>query len=104
VQLTSVSYNYLDDFLTEIRSSGRHSFSLEELKRRFPVSGKALNQALFRLKSKNRIIQIRKEFYAILSPQFIKQASIPPELFVDDMMKALKKRYCDSSPQNLHLS
>lgn len=86
-------YNNLEDFLFDVRSKGRHAFSLNEVKQKFALSDKALNQGLYRLKSKHRIAQIRKGFYAILSPEYSKQGMVPPSLFIDDMMKALGKRY-----------
>lgn len=88
-----VLYNYLEDFVNEVRSQGRYAFSLEEVKSKFQLSDKALHQALYRLKSKKRIVQIRKGFYAILSPEYSKQEMVPPSLFIDDMMHSLKKRY-----------
>src|SRR5690348_31169 len=88
-----VSYNYLEGFLSEIRSQGRYAFALEEVKTKFLLSDKALNQALYRLKIKKRITQIRKSFYAILSPEYSKQGIIPASLFIDDMMKSLGRHY-----------
>ncbi len=88
-----LSYNYLEEFLDEIRSNGRYAFTLEEVKKKFKISNKAINQNLYRLKSKNKIIQIRKEFYALLPPEYAKQGMIPSSLFIDDMMNALNKKY-----------
>jgi predicted transcriptional regulator of viral defense system len=87
------NYGYLEDFLTEVRSQGRYAFALDEVKERFQMSDKAINQALYRLKAKKRIAQIRKGFYAILSPEYLKQGMVPPVLFIDDMMKSIGKRY-----------
>jgi len=86
-------YNQLEEFLIEIRSQGRYAFSLKEVKGKFELSDKAANQALYRLKLKKRIAQIRKGFYAILSPEYVKQGMVPPSLYIDDLMKALGKRY-----------
>jgi predicted transcriptional regulator of viral defense system len=87
------SYNYLEDYLNKIRSKGRYAFTWEETKIQFNLSDKALNQNLYRLKSKKRIAQIRKGFYAIITPEYSKQEMLPPSLFIDDMMKHLKRRY-----------
>lgn len=38
-----VTYNYLDEYLDELRSKGRYAFTLEELKERFNISDKAIN-------------------------------------------------------------
>jgi predicted transcriptional regulator of viral defense system len=87
------SYNYLEDYLNKIRSKGRYAFTWEETKIQFNLSDKALNQNLYRLKSKKRIAQIRKGFYAIITPEYSKQEMLPPSLFIDDMMNHLKRRY-----------
>lgn len=87
------AYNYLEDYLTEIRSQGRYAFTWEEIKAKFDLSDKALNQNLYRLKSKKKVAQIRKGFYAIITPEYIRQGMLPPALFIDDMMKSLKKKY-----------
>jgi len=88
------SYNYLEGFLDKLRARGRYAFTLEEIRNEFPnASDKALNQNLYRLKTKNKIVQIRKEFYAVLLPEYASQGIIPGSLFIDDMMKALNKNY-----------
>ena len=83
----------LDEFLNETRSQGRHSFGLEELKQALQVSDKAVNQALYRAKARKKVAQVRKGFYAILSPEYTKQGMVPPTLLIDDMMKMLNRRY-----------
>ena len=83
----------LDTFLNETRSRGRHSFGLEELKQALQISDKAVNQALYRAKTSKKVAQLRKGFYAILSPEYTKQGMVPPTLFIDDMMKMLNRRY-----------
>lgn len=88
-----IVHNYLEDYLTEIRSRGRYAFTWEEISDKFDLSDKALNQNLYRLKSKNKVAQIRKGFYAIITPEYMRQGMLPPSLFIDDMMKSLKRRY-----------
>lgn len=93
VKMATLSYNYLEVFLNDIRSKGRYSFTLEEVKNQFKKSDKAISQNLYRLKSQKKIVQIRKEFYALLPPEYAKQGIIPTSLFIDDMMNALGKKY-----------
>ena len=83
----------LDTFLHETRSQGMHSFGLEELKQALQVSDKAVNQALYRAKARKKVAQVRKGFYAILSPEYAKQGMVPPMLLIDDLMKMLNRRY-----------
>jgi predicted transcriptional regulator of viral defense system len=87
------TYNYLDKYLTEIRSQGRYAFTVEELRSHFDRSYPALRQSLFRLKAKKEITLIRKGFYVIIPPDYSKQGIIPPYLYLDDLMKSLDKPY-----------
>lgn len=88
-----IKINTLEDFADDLRSQGKHAFSLEEAKKHFDLSDKALFQALYRLKQKQRIVQIRKGYYVIISPEYVRQGMIPPALFIDDMMIALERPY-----------
>jgi len=90
---SQTQYNSLEEFVSETRAKGRYSFSWDELVHCFNISEKALNQSLFRLKSKNKISQIRKGFYAIITPEYSKQGMLPPYLFIDDLMNSLGKKY-----------
>jgi predicted transcriptional regulator of viral defense system len=90
---TVKSYDYLEEYLDSLRSKGRYAFSLEEAKMKFGLSDKALNQNLFRLKLKRKIVQIRKGFYAIIPPEYAAQGMIPYSLFISDMMKILGRKY-----------
>ncbi len=90
---TKSSYNYVADYLFEVRSKGRYSVTLEELRNKFNVSEKALHQNIYRLKNKKQIAQIRKEFYVIIPPQYSNIGMVPAVLFIDDMMKFLDRDY-----------
>jgi predicted transcriptional regulator of viral defense system len=90
---SQLTYNYLDKYLTEIRSQGRYAFTVEELKSRFDLSVPALRQNLFRLKLKKEVALIRQGFYVIIPPEYSKQGMLPPYLFIDDLMKSLDKPY-----------
>ena len=93
MEIAPALYGNLEDFVTDVRSNGRYEFNLDEVKAKFQLSDNTINQALYRLKNKKSIAQIRKGFYAILSPEYSKQGMVPPALFIDDMMRALGKRY-----------
>ncbi|HMJ46316.1 MAG TPA: type IV toxin-antitoxin system AbiEi family antitoxin [Ferruginibacter sp.] len=87
------SYTHVEDFLKTVRSQGRYAFTWTEVKAQFDISDKALNQSLYRLKVKKVIAQIRKGFYAIITPEYSNQGMLPVNLFIDDLMKSLNKRY-----------
>ena len=87
------AHNYISNYLIEVRSKGRFAITLEELRSKFDVSEKALLQNIYRLKVKNQIAQIRREFYVIIPPQYSNRGMLPPSLFIDDMMKFLDRDY-----------
>jgi len=89
----AVTYNYISDYLFKVQAKGRNTISLDELRSEFKVSEKALQQGIFRLKIKNQLAQVRKKFYVIIPPQYSHRGMIPYTLFVDDMMKHLKREY-----------
>ena len=86
-------YEYIETYLDAIRAKGRYSFSLEELLDEFEISYNALVQRLYQLKRKNKIAQIRQNFYVIIPPEYIALGTLPPDLFMDSMMKYLEKKY-----------
>jgi len=88
-----VSYNYLEEFLRNIRSKGRYSFTYQEVLDSFNISEQALDQNLYRLKSKNAIAAIRKGFYVIIPPEYSSRGMLPASLFIDDLMRSIHREY-----------
>jgi len=86
-------YRYLEDFINELRSNGRYSFSLLDLRNRFKLSDEAIKKALQRLKKKKAIALVRKEFYVVVTPEYISRGILPPSLFIADLMKFLERDY-----------
>ncbi|MCF8302124.1 MAG: type IV toxin-antitoxin system AbiEi family antitoxin [Bacteroidales bacterium] len=87
------TYNYIDNYLRERQAKGVYSVTLGELRNHFSVSEKAILQNIYRLKRKHYLAQVRKEFYVIIPPQYSNRGMIPPTLFIDDMMRFLKRVY-----------
>ncbi|WP_394758917.1 type IV toxin-antitoxin system AbiEi family antitoxin [Flavobacterium sp.] len=87
------SYNYLEEYIDAVRAKGRYAFTLEELKDKFDISDKAILQNLYRLKSKKKIVQIRKGFYTLLPAEYSNYGVIPSSMYMDDMMISLNKKY-----------
>ena len=86
-------YEHIETYLETIRAKGRYSFSLEELLNEFEISYNAIKQRLYHLKRKNKIAQIRQNFYVIVPPEYSALGTLPPDLFIDSMMKYLDKQY-----------
>jgi len=90
---SKIQYNYVDNFLKEIQSKGRYSVTLTEIRNKFDVSAKAILQKIYRLKTKNQLAHVRKEFYVIVPPQYSQKGMLPPTLFIDDLMAYLNRVY-----------
>jgi predicted transcriptional regulator of viral defense system len=86
-------YEYIDDYLLNIRSTGRFSFTFEELNHAFDSSEQAIRRKICRLKADNKIAIIRKDFYVVLPPEYAEKGSLPIYLYIDDLMKYLGRDY-----------
>lgn len=86
-------YGYLENFINELRSNGRYAFSLPEVRSQFEQSDEAIKKALQRLKKKKEIALIRNEFYVVITPEYRSKGTLPPSLFIADLMKFLGKDY-----------
>ena len=83
----------VEQFIEQQRSLGSYSFSKELLNEAFNRSDKALKQALYRLKTKGKIVHVKSGFYVIIPPEYSNVGMIPANLFIDDLMKSLHKQY-----------
>jgi predicted transcriptional regulator of viral defense system len=86
-------YEYVDDYLLKIRSKGRFSFTFKELNQVFDSSEQAIRRKIYRLHAANKIAIIRKDFYVVLPPEYAKNGSLPIFLYIDDLMKYLRRDY-----------
>lgn len=89
-----ISKMSLLNWIEQIQSKGRNSFSLEELKKA-PVShsGVGIERALDRLLAKKKIVSVHKGYYVIISPEHSAKGILPPYLFIDELMKFLHRKY-----------
>ncbi|NOZ45153.1 MAG: hypothetical protein GXO79_00050 [Chlorobi bacterium] len=83
----------INEYLDSVISEGRYAFSLEELKDNFNLSEKAILQKLHRIKAKRKVVQLRKGFYLVITPQYSNLGTLPVILFIDDLMKHLSRKY-----------
>lgn len=88
-----LQYGYLSDFTEELRSKGKYTFSLDDVHAKYSQSYEAIKKALQRLKTKKEIAVIRKEFFAIIPPEYRSKGMLPPSLFIADLMKFLGRNY-----------
>ena len=84
-------------FIEQLLSVGRLSFTIEEIIEKTGYNRKIVQVSLSRLIQKKKVTLIRRGFYVIITPEFSAQATIPPILYIDDLMQYLKKEYYLSS-------
>lgn len=88
-----MSNNYLNQYMNELQSRGRYTFTVDEVYKTFPKEKDAVYKAVNRLADKNRIIRIRNGFYIIVPAEYAAQGILPPSLFIHDLMQFLDKPY-----------
>ena len=86
-------YGYLKKHIGGVRAAGRYTFTLSGIHARFPQSAEAIKKALQRLKNKQEIVLVRKEFYVIIPPEYSSKGMLPPAMFIDELMKSLNRDY-----------
>lgn len=84
----------IDSWIDLQQASGRSGFSLDSIKKAFPESSNiAIKYALIRRVQKGKILSIHKGYYLIIPPQYSAHGVLPPALFLDAMMKSLRRPY-----------
>ena len=86
-------YEYLDEYLDEMRSRGRFTFTSNEVIKRFDLTENAFKKTIQRLLQQNRVARLRNEFYLIIPPEYSARQTLPLSYFVDDLMKFLDRDY-----------
>ncbi len=90
---TDKIYNHLIDFVNELHSEGRYTFTKDEIKKVYRGTDNALKSALRRAAGKKRIAAIRRGFYVIIPNEYLRSGILPPHLFVDDLMNFIGLPY-----------
>ena len=84
----------ISSYVSEIKKRGRIVFSYAEITENFPkLSRSATKSALNRLVKKEQILSAWKGFYLIISSEYALRGIVPPELYIDDLMKFLGRSY-----------
>jgi predicted transcriptional regulator of viral defense system len=85
--------NNWNKFFIGLREQGRCTFTFDDVKKKFDLPDQSISQELYRYSVKKQIVNIRKGFYGILTPETAIGGMLPPDLFVDALMKSLHKPY-----------
>src|SRR5438445_12849667 len=83
----------LKSYIDTLASTGKHFFTGEEALKSLGITKSALNSSLRRLKTKNEIASPLKGFFIIIPPEYRSLGALPPEEFIDDLMRHLKLPY-----------
>lgn len=81
------------DYINYLLSIEEYSFSWTELLDNSTKTVTSLKRELSRLVKKGRIVNLRKEFYLIITPRYSKQEKIPIQLYIGKLSKVLSHRY-----------
>lgn len=83
----------LGDFVNNLQQKGRYTFTKPELKKAIGESDAVLKVSLWRLAKKRRIALIREGFYVVIPLEYASSGILPPEWFIDDLMKFIRQPY-----------
>jgi predicted transcriptional regulator of viral defense system len=83
----------LSEYVDRLQSKGKYWFSKEEARKVSRDKDSALKTSLWRLEKKHRIARVRRGFYVIIPLEYSAQGIIPPDWFINDLMKFIGKPY-----------
>jgi len=94
IDMTKDSLYKIKDWITDQQKRGRITFSYQEVVAQFSaITEQGVKNALNRLVKKSEIVPVLKGFYAVIPIGYALRGMIPPELYIDDLMKYLNRRY-----------
>jgi predicted transcriptional regulator of viral defense system len=93
VEKPAVELGSVASFVDQAQSSGRYTFSYDELERAVGGSPTRLRSGLRRLKEKGRIVSPRRAFYVIVPVEYRSTGSPPASWFINDLMSHLGHPY-----------
>jgi len=80
-------------FVEGLLGQGRYTFTRQEAEQRLGRGSTATYFALYRLVKSGWAVMPRTGFYVIVDPQHRAAGTLPPEWFIDDLMKHMRKPY-----------
>ena len=88
-----MKYKSLSDFVDDLQTRGRYTFTRDEAKEALDVSDLALKRALERLFKKRRIVMVEREFYVNVPLEYQASGVLPASWFIDDLMRFTGRPY-----------
>lgn len=93
LQVMSVKYNLVADYVADLQSKGRYTFTRDEAQKALSLSGLALKRSLERLSKKKSIVLVHRGFYIIVPLEYRARGILPPEWFIRELMQFMKLDY-----------
>lgn len=88
--MTTLLPNALPDYLL---SRGQHAFDIGEAKEILDRNDDAVRKGLERLTRAGHVFSPSRGFYVVIPPEFRSWGTVPAAHFIDDLMRALDRRY-----------
>ena len=86
--------NQIRDYLDVLQSRGRYFFTLQEVDRELGLDSRRVARALQGLTSKGLIAHVRRGgSYVIVPPEYRATGVLPPDWFIDDLMRSIERSY-----------
>jgi predicted transcriptional regulator of viral defense system len=89
----SVKYNIVADYVADLQSKGRYTFTRDEAQKALSLSGLALKRSLERLSKKKGIVLVHRGFYIIVPLEYRARGILPPEWFIRELMQFMNLDY-----------
>lgn len=83
----------LQEFILELQSGGRISFTSEEASTALGITHSAFQASAARLQRKRQLFNPRHGFYVIVPPQYLTWEAPPPSWYIDDLMRHEGRTY-----------
>ncbi|MCX6910368.1 MAG: type IV toxin-antitoxin system AbiEi family antitoxin [Verrucomicrobia bacterium] len=83
----------LSEFANRLQSGGRYTFTKTEAQKATGLRANAFKIAAWRLQQQKRIAGLRRGFYVIVPMEYRAAGILPPDWFVDDLMKFIGQPY-----------
>lgn len=80
-------------YIDQLTSRGEVSFTTQKMCAEMKSTPKAVERAIYRLRQKREVRAIAKGYYLILTPEFRQLGCLPPDYFIDDLMRHWQQKY-----------
>jgi predicted transcriptional regulator of viral defense system len=89
----SVKYNVVADYVADLQTKGRYTFTRDEAQKALSLSALALKKSLERLSKKKSIVLVHRGFYVVVPLEYRAKGVLPPEWFIRELMQFMNMDY-----------